>query len=492
MFSDFKRSAGILLHISSLPSEYGIGTLGKAALRFADFLEASGQRFWQLLPLGHTGYGDSPYQSFSAFAGNPYFIDPELLADEGLVSRRSLERLPRGDGRYVDYGELYRTRFSLLSEAAGTGWSAGGEELSSFLSENEFWLPDYSLFMALKRLFGGAEFTKWPDRGAALRSSDAPDRWRARLRDDIRTYTFAQFLFFRQYRALKRCCGEHGVYIIGDVPIYTAQDSADVWSHPENYLLDGERRPVCVAGVPPDAFSKTGQLWGNPIYNWDAMERDGFLWWRHRLAHCRSMFDLVRLDHFRGLESYYAVAGGDSTAERGTWHHGPGSKLLDALFAGVPGLSLIAEDLGIITDEVRSLRDKYKLPGMSVLQFAFDGSGKSSYLPCRSVKNSVCYTGTHDNMTLTQFLEAMPVRDKAFLKGYLGDASALSVLRAGLESRSQLFIAPMQDYLFLGGEARMNTPGTALGNWRWRVRESELTDELSRRLRSAALRSGRL
>ena len=492
MFSDLGRGAGTLLHVSSLPSEYGIGTFGKAALRFADFLAASGQRFWQILPLGHTGYGDSPYQTFSAFAGNPYFIDPELLAEEGLVSRRSLDALPRGGGRYVDYGKVYETRFPLLREAAANGWDAAGSELGAFLEENGDWLPDYALFMALKRRFGGAAFTEWPDRSAVMRDPDALERWRDELRCDIRNYAFAQFLFFRQYRALKRYCGERGVYIIGDAPIYTAPDSADVWACPENYLLDGEKRPVCVAGVPPDAFSETGQLWGNPIYDWSAMARGGFLWWRRRMAHYGSMFDLVRLDHFRGLESYYAVSAGDATAEHGRWYPGPGGALLDAIFEEAPDLLLIAEDLGIITDEVRALRDKYRLPGMSVLQFSFDAGGESSYLPCRAAACSVCYTGTHDNMTLGQFLSSMPPRDRAFMRGYLGEASVRAVMRAGLCSRAGLFIAPMQDWLGLGGEARMNIPGTALGNWRWRLTEGDLTDELLRRIRSAIVRAGRL
>lgn len=494
MYSDTLngRSAGILLHITSLPSPYGVGTLGKAAYRFADFLARAGQRWWQVLPIGHTGCGDSPYQCFSAFAGNPYLIDLDLLADEGLISRQRAAAADWGaNENSVDYGRLYLHRFALLREAAENGWQRDWKAVSIFCGENADWLPDYALFMALKRRFGGVQFQKWGEAGLVAREVPVLERYRMLLAEDIRVFIYAQFLFFRQWDAWKRYVNGRGISIIGDLPIYTAMDSSDVWAAPENYLLDEERRPCFVAGVPPDAFSRTGQLWGNPLYDWTEMERSGFSWWRRRMAMAARLFDCVRIDHFRGFVSGWAVPYGAQTAENGQWLPAPGEKLLSAMRAAAPGLAVIAEDLGVITDEVRALRDGAGLPGMKVLQFAFEAAGTSEYLPHRYPENSVCYTGTHDNPTLRQFLEEMPGADRAFLKSYLGGDTPERVIAAGLRSDARLFVAPLQDYLGLGAQARMNVPGTVGNNWRWRVPPSMLTAALAERVRTAAAAADR-
>ena len=471
--------------ISSLPSPHGIATMGKAAYDFADFLAAAGQKYWQLLPLGPTSYGDSPYQSFSTFAGNPYFIDLDLLIKDKLLTRKEVTSCAWGsEPRYVDYGKIYESRFALLERAKARGWERDREAVAAFESENSRWLPDYALFMALKRHFGMKSWTEWPDEGARLHRADSLERYRAELRGDVELFTYIQFLFFRQWSALKSYINGLGIRIIGDIPIYVAMDSSDVWSEPEKFQLDERNVPVEVSGVPPDYFSADGQLWGNPLYDWDRMQDDGYRWWIRRLGAAGKLYDTVRIDHFRGLESYWAVPYGETTARSGHWRKGPGESFIDAIKTALPGLDIIAEDLGFMTPEVIALREHSGFPGMKVLQFAFDSREPSDYLPHRYPTNCICYTGTHDNATLAQWLGDAKGDDVAYAKQYLGlndeEGYVNGIIRGGMSSVADLFVAQMQDWLALGGESRMNVPGVlGHGNWCWRMLPGALTDELA-------------
>ncbi|MCR5825797.1 MAG: 4-alpha-glucanotransferase [Oscillospiraceae bacterium] len=481
-----ERSSGILLSISSLPSPYGIGTLGKAAYKFADFLKAAGQGYWQLLPLGPTSYGDSPYQSFSTYAGNPYFIDPDLLIKDKLLTKKEVTAYDWGtDPRHVDYGKIYEGRYPLLAKAKERGWERDAEAVAAFVAQNESWLPDYALFMALKRYFGMKAWLEWPE-DVRTRQSEALERYRAELREDVELFTYIQFLFFRQWGELKRYINDLGIRIIGDLPIYVAMDSADVWAEPEMFRLDSRGFPTEVSGVPPDYFSADGQLWGNPLYNYEAMERDGFGWWLRRVGGAARMFDVIRIDHFRGFESFWAVPYGEKTARNGKWVKGPGMKLVGTLTGWFHNLSFIAEDLGYATPEVAQLLKDSKLPGMKVLEFAFNPNEPSDYLPHRYTENCVCYTGTHDNATLAEWLVTCDKGELAQAKRYLGlnekEGLAMGVIRGGMGSVASLFIAQMQDYLGLGKNNRMNTPGTAAGNWTWRMLPGEAGAALARRL----------
>lgn len=484
-----KRSSGILLPISSLPSPYGIGTLGREAYAFVDRLVRARQSVWQVLPLGPTSYGDSPYQSFSAFAGNPYFIDLDTLAEEGLLDRDALCAIDWGcSARQVDYGLLYEKRFAVLRDAF---LRAKADEtrlrgMYAFAAENADWLEDFTLFMALKDENGGAPWQKW------LTELKKREPWalraaRDRLRESMLFHTFLQQTFFLQWNRLKAYANEHGIQIVGDLPIYVPLDSADVWSAPEEFLLDGERRPLCVAGVPPDYFSEDGQLWGNPIYDWTHMRENGYKWWIKRMRSAAGLFDCVRIDHFRGLASYWSVAADAATARVGEWLPGPGIGFVQTIRSECPDLSLIAEDLGYLTDEVRALLSGSGLPGMKVLQFAFDAREPSNYLPHTYTNNCVCYAGTHDNTTtLGWFTEAAP-EDVAFAIRYLGlnetEGYVWGMLRGGMSSVADLFIAQMQDYLELDSNSRMNIPGTLGGNnWRWRLLPDEFSGELADRI----------
>ena len=477
------RSSGVLMHITSLPGPFGIGTMGAQAYAFVDFLKEAGQSWWQILPLSPTGYGDSPYQSASAFAGNPYLIDLEQLEKDGLLQPedyRSLQWNIRED--QVDFGLIYQNRRIVLRKAYAR--FSGGEAFERFCWENSNWLADYSLFMALKDHFQGAPWYQWE---APLKRRDSDAVWNARqtLADEIRFYSFQQFLFFEQWQALKNYAREKGVGIIGDVPIYVPLDSADVWSSPEEFLLDEALQPTAVAGCPPDAFSEDGQLWGNPLYNWKAMAADGYSWWLRRLAFAGKLYDVVRLDHFRAFEAYWSVPYGDVDARGGHWVKGPDMDFVRAVKEGLPGLSLIAEDLGFLTPEVLQLRNRSGFPGMKVLQFAFDSRENSQYLPHNYIANTVCYTGTHDNMTTRQWLENLSPEARAYAVEYMnlaGETDVWGVIRTALSSVSDLCIVPIQDYLELGGEARMNFPGTTTGNWTWRVHDGFCTDVLARRI----------
>ena len=461
------------MSISSLPSPYGIGTLGKAAYKFIDFLKNSGQRYWQLLPLGPTSYGDSPYASPSSFAGNPYFIDLDMLIQEGILSKSDISGIDWGsDKTKVDYGKIYENRFKVLRKAYENGRKKIDKELDSFYNENARWLENYALYMAVKCKYGMKPWTEWPD-DIRLRKEEAVRSYSEELREEIDFWVFVQYLFFKQWNELRAYAKENGVLFIGDVPIYVAMDSADVWSETRFFQLDENCRPKEVSGVPPDDFTEDGQLWGNPLYDYDTMKSDGFGWWIRRIEGASKLYDVIRIDHFRGFESYWAVPYGDDTAKNGRWIKGPGMDLVGVLTSWFSNLEFIAEDLGYATPEVRKLLSDSKLPGMKVLEFAFDTNSDSDYLPHACTCNSCCYLGTHDNDTVLGWVDSLSKADKEFAKAYMHiteeEGWPYGMIRTGMSTSSNLFVMQMQDVLELGGDARMNTPGTALENWRWRM-----------------------
>ena len=490
------RSSGILMHITSLPSPYGIGTLGKAAYRFVDFLHKAGQHYWQILPVGPTGYGDSPYQTFCTYAGNHYLIDLNLLEEEGLLQKSEIETGNWGDDRTkVDYGLLFQERLPVLRKAFQRFASETSSSFESFEGENQDWLEEYALFMALKNHFGGASWDQWPEEIRYHREA-AVQAYREELKEEIAFQKFLQYEFFVQWKALRTYAHANGVQIIGDVPIYVPLDSSDVWSNPAVFQLDKERRPKCVAGVPPDYFSADGQLWGNPLYNWAQMKKDGYRWWIRRMQSAAELFDVVRIDHFRGIESYWSVPYGETTARNGVWVKGPGMNLIRAIKRELPELQFIAEDLGFLTPEVIALVKRSGFPGMKVLEFAFDSREPSDYLPHSYERNCICYTGTHDNETLVQWAEAISPENYDYAVRYLakGEKEDIchAVIRAGMASVAKLFVAQMQDWLGLGAEARMNHPGTVDGkNWRWRLTEEQLSDGLAANIREMTVLYGR-
>ena len=484
-----QRSSGILMPMSSLPSKYGIGTMGKSAYKFVDFLEAAGQKYWQLLPLGPTSYGDSPYQSFSTFAGNPYYIDLELLVKDGLLKTAELNKLDWGsDPQRVDYGLIYHNRFAVLRKAFDRGREKYAEEFAAFRAENASWLENYALYMAVKASFGNVCWTDWPDEDIRLKKPEAVEKYREELREDVDFYAFLQFLFFRQWNELKAYAREKGVQFIGDIPIYVAMDSADVWSEPHYFQLDDRNVPKEVSGVPPDAFTADGQLWGNPLYDYDAMKADGYGWWIRRIDGARKLYDVIRIDHFRGFESYWAVPYGEETARNGYWKPGPGMGLVGVLTSWFSDIRFIAEDLGYMTPEVKKLLSDSGLPGMKVLEFAFDVNSDSDYMPHNCVKNSVCYVGTHDNETVKGWLQWADKETVKYAKDYMriteDEGWCWGMIRAGMGCGSELFVMQMQDVLELGRECRMNTPGTASGNWQWRMLPDALTKPLAKKLRA--------
>jgi len=477
------RKSGILMHISSLPSPWGIGTLGAESKKFIDFLAKSGQSYWQVLPVSPTGYGDSPYQSFSSYAGNPYFIDLDTLNEWGLLERCEYYEINWGnDHEHTDFGLLYENRFKVLRKAAKRLLQAESPEFNDFCSTSAFWLDDYALFMALKESYGGVSWNEW-ESALRFREECAINEARQRLSSEIDFYKVVQFLFFRQWNAFKGYAAEKGISIIGDIPIYVAPDSADVWSNPCLFMLDENLMPIDVAGCPPDAYTATGQLWGNPLYNWDEIKKDGYSWWISRIKHQFDLYDVLRIDHFRGLDEFYTIPFGSQTAEYGTWRKGPGMDLFYAIKNALGEKQIIAEDLGFLNDSVRKLLRDSGFPGMKVLQFAFDRREDSDYLPHNFPRNCVAYTSTHDNNTIVGWFNSAPTGDvkKAFdyLRIHEDESVAKAILCSLWGSVADLAIAPMQDLLELDESARMNTPSTLGGNWQWRMNPSTDLSDIS-------------
>ena len=482
-----KRSSGILMPIFSLPSPYGIGTMGKAAYDFVDFLKAAGQSWWQILPVGPTSYGDSPYQSFSTFAGNPYFIDLDALIKEKLLTKKEVEAVDWGENEEkVDYEKIYLSRFDILHKAKDRGFERDREKIKAFEEENKGWLFDYALFMALKRHFDMKSWIEWEDEDIRLRRPTALEKYTALLKEDIELYIYIQYLFFNQWEKLKAYAKENGIGIIGDLPIYVAMDSADVWANPSFFKLDEKNLPKEVAGVPPDYFTEDGQLWGNPLYDWDAMHKDGYGWWIRRVGGAKKLYDVLRIDHFRGFESYWAVPYGEKTAKNGRWVKGPGIYFVNIITGWFDDMQFIAEDLGCLTPEVHELLKESGLPGMKVLEFAFDPINPSDYLPHNYDRNCVCYAGTHDNTTLAAWRTEANRKEVKFAEKYLGlndkEGFVQGILRGGMSSAADLFVTQMQDYLGLGTEARINTPGILGGNWQWRMKKGAATKALAKKI----------
>ncbi|MBQ8636797.1 MAG: 4-alpha-glucanotransferase [Clostridia bacterium] len=478
------RKAGILMHISSLPSPYGIGTLGREAYRFVDFLKNAGQTYWQVLPVCPTSYGDSPYQSNSAFAGNPYFIDLDTLCEEGLLNKSEIDNYFFGDNpASVDYKRLFDNRYPVLRQAFSRFEKT--DDYYRFEEENRFWLDDYALFMAVKENHHFRCWLYW-DEDIRFCTNEAENRYREMHSRNIEFYKFIQYMFYKQWDKLKKYANDKGIKIIGDMPIYVALDSAEVWRTPELFELDEKRLPVRIAGCPPDAFSDKGQLWGNPLYNWEVMESRGFDWWIKRIKASFRLFDKVRIDHFRGFEAYYAIPYGREDAVVGEWVKGPGMKLFNSVKSALGDVDIIAEDLGYLTEDVHELLRESGYPGMRVLQFAFNPYEDNMYLPHNLTENSVAYTGTHDNDTFTGYYASTKGDEREFVNSYLGvkrkSEAAYSAIRTLMASCSETVIVPIQDYLKKGSESRMNTPATLGGNWLYRALESEISDELADRI----------
>lgn len=489
------RRSGVLMPVSSLPSRFGIGCFSREAYDFVDFLAASGQALWQILPLGPTGYGDSPYQSFSTFAGSPYYISLDALIEEGLLTEEECLSVDFGnDTGKVAYEKIYNTRFQLLRRAFERADLRADSEYKAFVGENEQWLKDYAMYMAIKDSLKGVSWIEWGE-DIRLRKPKAMARYEKEFADDIAFYCYQQYLFSKQWRALKDYANKKGISIVGDIPIYVAFDSADTWANPELFWLDEANVPIEVAGCPPDAFSVTGQLWGNPLYKWAYHEETGFAWWIRRLSHCFDIYDIVRIDHFRGFDEYWAIPYKDETAEHGMWKKGPGYKLFEAVKKTLGNREVIAEDLGFLTPSVLKLVKKTKFPGMKVLQFAFDAGGESDYLPHNYDNNCVVYTGTHDNDTVNGWIPSISRKDLAFARKYLNvrrnSDLCESLIRTALGSVADTAVIPMQDYLGLGSEARINTPSTLGGNWEWRMERGACTEALSAHMLELAQLYGR-
>jgi len=504
---NFPRASGILLHPTSLPGRFGIGDLGSEACRFADFLVSTGQHLWQVLPLGPTGHGNSPYNCLSVFAGNPLLVSLEELVEDGFLEAAELDSVPLFPEQIVDYDAVVgfkmprlRKSFEIFEERATL---AMRRQFEAFCSRNASWLEDYSLFMALREAHGLASWNTW-EKDIARRQPKALKHWSKKLEREIRCHQYQQFQFFRQWSSLKRYCNERGIRLIGDIPMYVALDSADVWSHPGLFYLDDNGKPTVVAGVPPDYFSDTGQLWGNPIYRWEVMAKNGYEWWIDRFRAILSLIDIIRLDHFRGFEKYWEVPGTDTTAVNGRWVPGPGAELFEAAQRTLGPLPIIAEDLGVITPEVDALREKLGFPGMRVLQFAFGDDPKADdYKPHNYPRNCVVYTGTHDNNTTIGWFRGDDAttnskdkreKEKQRALKYLGtDSHEINwdFIRLALMSVADTAIVPLQDILGMGSEARMNIPATMVGNWCWRFTADILTNEIKARLKELTILYGR-
>lgn len=502
------RASGILMPIFSLPSKYGIGTFSKEAMEFVDQLSTAGQKYWQVLPLGPTSYGDSPYQSFSSFAGNPYFIDIDELHREGLLSQEELpeqqeltEIKPQDDSlvmnennRYIDYEKLYNTRYLILRKAYER-FDKSEAAFQKFKIENEHWLKGYSSFMAIKNYYNDQEVSHW-DKKLQLREKEALEHMHSLCENDICFYDFLQYKFMQQWDRLHKYANSKGIQIIGDIPIYVALDSADCWCSPELFQLDDELKPTAVAGCPPDPFAVTGQLWGNPLYKWEYHKSTNYEWWEQRIQHSFRLYDVVRIDHFRGFDEYYSIPYGDKTAEFGTWVKGPGIDLFHSLNNRLGKLNIIAEDLGFLTDSVIQLLHESGYPGMKILQFAFDSREENDYIPHTYPKNCVVYTGTHDNDTVVGWINSISKEDREYALNYMGvDKMHPDIqwdfIRLALQSIADVAIFPIHDLLGLGSEARINIPSTLGNNWRWRMLSSELTPEILAKLKKLTHLYGR-
>ncbi len=494
------RASGVLLPISALPGKYGIGCFSKEAYAFVDFLEKAKQKYWQILPLGPTSYGDSPYQSFSVFAGNPYFISLEDLIDQGLLSKKECDDAKMGSKRdSVDYEKMYNARYKLLRKAYERSGINDNEDFHRFREENKYWLRDYAMFMAIKDRFGGKSLDNWAT-DIKLRYGYSMDYYQRELYFEIEFYEFIQYEFYRQWFKLKEYANRKGIKFIGDIPIYVAYDSADVWSHPEMFQMGQDGNLDAVAGCPPDGFSATGQLWGNPLYKWEYHKKTNYDWWIKRIEKCNQLYDVIRIDHFRGFDEYYSIPAGDETAENGHWEKGPGIDLFNAIKYCLGDVQIIAEDLGYITESVKQLVRETGFPSMKVLEFAFDSrdsSGPREYLPYNYQKNCVVYTGTHDNETLLGWLENILPEEIEMLKEYIGkdidDKKLLvdEVIRLAQASSANLCIIPIQDYLCLGNEARMNIPSTLGTNWKWRVQKKYLNKDTIEKIKKYTVLYGR-
>lgn len=493
------RKAGILLPITALPSEYGIGCFSKSAYDFVDWLSEAGQTYWQILPLCQTSYGDSPYQSPSSYAGNPYMISIKGLIDEGLLEKEEVENLDFGqNSEDIDYNKIYETRYALLRKAYKR--HKGEEFFEAFKKKNEFWLEDYALFMAIKESNGGAVWQKW-EKDIRSRLKDAIKSYRETLEKEVGFWEFVQFKFYEQWGKLKSYANEKGVFIIGDIPIYVSADSADVWANPNLFKLDEEGLPTEVAGCPPDGFSLKGQLWGNPIYRWDAHKKDGYSWWIKRLEHCFDMYDLLRIDHFRGFDEYYAIPYGNEDAVKGKWEKGPGIALFNKMTKKLGEKDVIAEDLGFITPSVKRLLKDSGFAGIKVLEFAFDlrdTGEKNDYLPHNYEENCVAYTGTHDNQTLVGWLSDLKWEETKLVREYLCDFFTPTeklykpLISTLLMSQAKICIVPIADYLGYDDKARINTPSTIGSNWRWRLKKDELSEKNAKEIYEMTKRYGRI
>lgn len=479
------RECGILLPITSLASKYGIGCFSIEAYQFVDFLVESGQKYWQILPLGPTSYGDSPYQSFSAYAGNPYFIDLSALISEGLLSEIECNELDFGsNNNYVDYEKIYNSRFIALRKAYERSNFLKREECIEFVNNNQSWLKDYALFMAIKGEFNNCSWGQWDD-DIKLRKPEAIEYYTNKLQDEIHFQEFLQYEFSFQWQRLKKYANEKGVEIVGDIPIYVAFDSSDSWANSELFQFDEKMQPTAVAGCPPDSFAATGQLWGNPLYKWNYHKDTNYEWWIERIKYSFKLYDVVRIDHFRGFDEYYSIPFGEPTAENGHWEKGPGYDLFKAIKSKLGELNIIAEDLGYLTESVKQLLEDTGYPGMKLIQFAFDSREESDYIPHTYNKNCIAYTGTHDNDTLVGWMNAISSDDRQMAIDYLNlydkrfDDCNWDIIRLTLASVAKIAIIPIQDYLGLGSEARINTPSTLGGNWMWRLRPYELDGDLA-------------
>lgn len=475
------RASGVLMHISSLPGNTGIGTLGKYAYQFVDYLKKYGQTYWQMLPICPTSYGDSPYQSFSTFAGNPYFIDFEKLEEQGLLTRSDWERVNWGGNKnYVDYGLLYVERHKVFAKIQENFERNVPADFEKYCADNSFWLDDYALFMAIKDAHNGASFSTW-ESDIKVRQPGSVRNWSERCSKRVRYYKILQYLFYKQWYELKKYANDNGIKIIGDIPIYVAADSSDVWTNPKQFALKGDLTPIEVAGCPPDAFSADGQLWGNPVYDWDYHKKTGYAWWKKRISECLKIYDVIRIDHFRGFDEYYCIPFGAENAKNGQWRKGPGAQLFSEIKKEFGDINIIAEDLGFLTPTVIQMLKDVGFPGMKVLQFAFDSREESDYIPHRYGHNSVVYTGTHDNDTILGWCKSAGADDVAFAKKYLraesDDELRQEMMISALSCVANTCILCMQDLIGLDGASRMNIPSTVGSNWKWRASENQITDK---------------